>query len=70
MATVIVCDGGCGAQSPDPKSHLHEANHWLRVRSGTNVDFELFGEYDDKLFCKSCAVRVTKALAVLKAEGA
>lgn len=25
MATIIVCDGGCGAQSPNPRTGLHDA---------------------------------------------
>ncbi len=62
MATVIICDGGCGAQSPDPKSGLHEANHWLRVRTGENRSFERVSKYDDLLFCKSCSPRIVTAL--------
>lgn len=26
MGTIIVCDGGCGAQSPNPTTGLHTAN--------------------------------------------
>ena len=62
MATVIICDGGCGAQSPDPKTRLHEANHWLRVRAEDNHRWQRASEHDDLLFCKSCSARVKAAL--------
>lgn len=62
MATVIICDGGCGAQSPDPATRLHIANHWLRVRTRTNRDWDQASGCDDLLFCKSCASRVEAAL--------
>ena len=62
MATVIICDGGCGAQSPDPATRLHVANDWLRVRTRTNRYWDQASEHDDLLFCKSCAPRVEAAL--------
>jgi hypothetical protein len=31
MADLIRCDGGCGAESPDPKTRLHVANHWMKI---------------------------------------
>lgn len=31
MADVIRCDGECGKESPDPKTGLHEANHWMTL---------------------------------------
>ena len=31
MATVIRCDGGCGAESPDPEKGLHVANQWMNL---------------------------------------
>ena len=61
MSTIIVCDGGCGAQSPD-KSGLYVANHWLTVRAGPALKFERLGKYDDKVFCDDCAKRVTDAM--------
>lgn len=64
MANVIVCDGGCGAESPDPGTGLHEANHWLRVRAAINVEFERVFERDDKMFCKNCCVRVREVLGL------
>lgn len=69
MATVFICDGGCGSQSPDPKSGLHEANHWLRVRTGENHRFERVSDYDDLLFCKLCEPRILAALTPAAKEG-
>jgi len=65
MGTIIVCDGGCGAQSPDPKTRLHDANHWLRIRAAKNLDFERRWKGDDLLFCDACKPRVIAALAPL-----
>jgi hypothetical protein len=62
MATIIVCDGGCGAQSPDPKTRLHNANGWLRVRSDVNTRFRYGDRWNDKLFCDACSPRVIKAM--------
>lgn len=62
MATIILCDGGCGAQSPDPFTRNHVANQWLRVRAEKNTRFDHAHESDDKLFCDTCAVPVKAAL--------
>ena len=69
MSTIIVCDGVCGAQSPDPKSRLHVANNWLTVRAGKALEFRDLDRFDDKLFCKACAPRVLAALGPLKDNG-
>lgn len=61
MKTYIVCDGGCGTQSPNPKND-HEANHWLRVRSGANTGFDRLSPFNDKIFCDSCSVPIRQAL--------
>ena len=65
MATIITCDGGCGAQSPDytvKRGGPHVANGWLRVRAASNVRFREDWDHDDKLFCDTCAKRVREAL--------
>lgn len=62
MATILVCDGGCGAQSPDPQSGSHVGNNWLRVRAEINHRFKDGERWDDKLFCKACTERVGAAL--------
>lgn len=61
MARIIICDGGCGAQSPDRATGLHDANRWLHVRAWHGHQNEP-SEYDDKLFCINCAGRVLTAL--------
>jgi len=64
MATITVCDGGCGAQSPDAKARggPHVANHWFRVRAHSNIDFDRRSPHDDKLFCKTCETRIRRTL--------
>ena len=57
MSTIIVCDGGCGRQSPDPKTRLHVANNWLRARVGSRHH-----EASEYQFCDACAPRVLEAL--------
>lgn len=62
MATIIVCDGGCGAQSPDPKSGLHVANKWFEVLAGYPRAGDRLDRHEKKQFCENCAPRVRDAL--------
>lgn len=65
MATIITCDGGCGAHSPDysvRRGGPHVANGWLRVRAEKRLRFDEGGEHSDKLFCESCEPRILAAL--------
>lgn len=66
MATIIVCDGGCGAQSPDPKTKLFVANNWLTVRAGYRRAFEELGKHGDRQFCDKCAPRVIAAIGEVR----
>lgn len=63
MSTITVCDGKCGAVSPNPETGLHEANHWLVVKA-----LRKYGSpyVDDKgIYCRECAHRVLAAMAPL-----
>ena len=60
--TILVCDGGCGAQSPDPATRLHEASNWFRVRAEINARFERVSAHNDLLFCRKCSPSVVAAL--------
>ena len=66
MATIIICDGGCGAQSPDynvTRGGPHVANGWLRVIAGRRKAFDLAVSADEaKLFCDACAPRIEAAM--------
>ena len=62
MAEIIRCDGGCGLESLDPVTRLHEANHWIRVRYDKNMDFSERYKANDKLFCGRCFSRVEAAM--------
>lgn len=65
MATIIICDGGCGAQSPDYVNRSygpHVANGWLKVRAGRPRAGAELSSHDEKLFCNKCAPRVLAAL--------
>ena len=64
MATLIVCDGGCGAHSPDytVKGGPHIANGWLKVRAGRPKYPRDLSEADEKVFCDNCAPRVLAAI--------
>lgn len=69
MATLIVCDGGCGAHSPDFVNHRrgpHIANGWLKVRAGRPRAREELSKWDEKVFCDECAPRVLDAIAPRK----
>lgn len=66
MAMIIVCDGGCGAQSPNPRTGLHDANSWLIVRAiRSRALFDRAYPGDDQRFCAACAPRVLEALEPL-----
>lgn len=70
MATIIVCDGGCGAQSPDytvKRGGPHVANGWFHVRAGHKRAFERLNEHDDKLYCDACSPRIIAAMKPLPA---
>lgn len=62
MATFIKCDGDCGRESPDPKTGLHIANQWLRVRAAKNTEFPKH-EHRDRYYCDDCARPVRECLA-------
>lgn len=62
MAKNIFCYGGCGAVSPDPKTGLHEANHWLRVQHATALYFTNQRKSDARMYCKKCGQLVIDAL--------
>lgn len=62
MATITVCDG-CGRQSPDPKTGLFIANHWLQVRSASAADFDRAPACHDRLFCGDCEAAVEAAIS-------
>lgn len=64
MATILVCDGGCGAQSPDPKSRLHVANGWLKVRAGYPRAGDELSKHDERIYCRDCAARVIEAMRI------
>ncbi len=56
MAIIIVCDGGCGAQSPDPKTGLFVANKWYKIKIESPA-----GEYrrePELIFCGECLKRI------------
>lgn len=60
MATIIVCDGGCGKQSPDVEK-LHIANHWTQVWHSSDPLNRRPPAFPQKIFCDECWLRVTKA---------
>jgi hypothetical protein len=52
VAEIIRCDGGCGAESPDPKTKLYVANHWMTLiiqREGGDK------QWHRHLLCENCA---------------
>lgn len=51
MAEIIRCDGGCGAESPDPKTKLHIANSWMNII----VSPENNGRWKRHRLCPGCA---------------
>lgn len=51
MAEVIRCDGDCGAESPDPKTGLHEANNWMNILVSRQND----GRWQRHRLCPNCA---------------
>lgn len=55
MANIIRCDGGCGAESPDPKTKLYVANRWMNLlvnRKNRRGGWERFR------LCENCANKI------------
>lgn len=59
MATIIVCDGGCKAQSPDAEG-LHVANEWIAIE--VRVYGRAPGPQPEKIFCETCWARIKQAM--------
>jgi len=53
MAEIIRCDGGCGRESPDPKTGLYEANNWMNLVVSRNNK----GDWRRHRLCPDCARR-------------
>lgn len=64
MATILVCDGGCGAQSPDPQTRLYVANGWLKVRAGYPPAGDEMTRHDEHIYCRQCAGPIITAMNV------
>ena len=62
MAKLILCDGQCGAVSPNPETRLHEANHWLEVEAKREHGGWV---HQKRIYCRECAHRVLNAMEPL-----
>lgn len=55
MAEFMRCDGGCGAESPDPVTKRYEGNSWMNLI--VNRENKRNGWYRLRL-CQKCAAKL------------